>query len=265
MEWLKKRKPPGATFATGLIGHTGFLSDIRVIDVCGIIDPVIAHMTVKDFGHGLPGHEKVASVDYVMNMKPTYVGIYVLPADLWRYGYYLDGDVPPDTVDGLWVRDTLPERGRYIESTRIDFDHGPLPDWSAIGTAFEHYPSSQPGRGQGPIVGANNGFINTYHPTLANLATGELRSAPFDLTGDLLLFRLAGGQDPERLRVVLWVDGKEVHSATGHQTDNMVRRSWDIRRYRGKKAELQIVDESSEPWGYLAVDEVVQWEATANN
>jgi hypothetical protein len=256
MAWLREQKPPGATFATGLIGHTGFLSDIYVIDVCGIIDPVIAHMTVKDFGHGLPGHEKIASVDYVMSKKPTYVGIYVLPEDLWSRGYYLDGDVPPHTVDGLWVRDTLPEHGRYIESTRIDFDHGPLLGWSAIGTAFEVYPSEQSGRGQGH---------NSYHPTIANEATGALRSAPFDLAGDLLIFRVAGGQDPERLRVVLWVDGKAVLSTTGPRMDNMVRRSWNIRPYRGKKAELQIVDESKEPWGYLAVDEIVQWQASAEN
>jgi hypothetical protein len=263
MAWLKERKAPGATFATGLIGHTGFLGDIYVIDVCGIIDPVIAHMTVKDFGHGLPGHEKLASVDYVMKKKPTYIGIYVLPADLWHHGYYLDGDVPPDTVDGLWVRDTLPEKGRYIESTRFDFDHGPLEGWSAIGTAFESYPSQHKGPGQGDLVGTSGGFINSYHDKLSNAATGALRSAPFALVGDELVFRIAGGRDPARLRVALWVDGKMVHATTGQQMDGMVRRSWDIRPYRGKMAEVQIVDESTEPWGYIAVDEFVQWEASA--
>jgi len=260
MAWLKERKPRGASFATGLIGHTGFISDIYVIDVCGIIDPVIAHMTVKDFGHGLPGHEKLASVEYVVSKKPTYVGIYVLPDDLWRYGYYLDGDVPPDTVDGVWVRDTLPERGRFIDGTRIDFDQESLPGWSALGTAFEKYPSQQSGPGQGRIVGASGGFINTYHSKHANGATGALRSAPFQLVGDNLVFRLAGGRDRARLRVVLWVDGKEALSTTGPQTDSMVRRSWDIRHLRGKMAELQIVDESADAWGYLAVDEIAQWE-----
>jgi hypothetical protein len=265
MAWLKTRKPPDASFATGLIGHTGFLTDIYVIDVCGIIDPVIAHMTVKDFGHGLPGHEKLASVDYVMKKKPTYIGVYVLPADLWRYGYYLDGDVPADTVDGLWVRDTLPEEGRYIDGTRFDFDDGALPGWSATGTAFEEYPSKQKGKGQGDLAGTNGAFINSYHPTLANAATGTLRSAPFQLIGDALVFRLAGGSDPERLRVALSVDGKEVLSTTGRQMDSMIRKSWDIRPYRGKMAELSIVDESTEAWGYIAIDEVAQWEAKKAN
>ena len=261
MAWLKERKAPGATFATGLIGHTGFLSDIYVIDVCGIIDPIIAHMEVKDFGHGLPGHEKIASVDYVLKKKPTYVGIYVLPADLWRHGYYLDGDVPPDTVDGIWVRDTLPGRGRFIESTRIAFDDGSLPGWSAVGTAFERYPSHEKGEGQGDITGADGGFINSYHPTLANAATGTLRSSPFELVGDELVFRISGGHDLKRLHMALFVDGRLTRSATGRQMDNMVRQSWDIRPYRGKMAEVQIVDHSTAPWGYIAVDEIVQWVA----
>ena len=261
MAWLKERKPPGATFATGLIGHTGFLSDIYVIDVCGIIDPVIAHMKVKDFGHGLPGHEKLASVEYVMQKKPTYVGIYVLPADLWRHGYYLDGDVPPDTVDGIWVRDTLLERGTYLENTRIDFSNGPIAGWSTIGTAFETYPAFQKGPGQGDISGTHGGFLNSYHSKLTNAATGSLRTAPFALIGDELVFRIAGGRDPERLRVALWVDGKLARSTTGQQMDIMVRRSWDIRPYRGKMAEIQVVDDATEAWGYIAVDEIVQWRA----
>jgi hypothetical protein len=261
MAWLKERKAPGATFATGLIGHTGFLSDIYVIDVCGIIDPIIAHMKVEDFGHGLPGHEKIASVDYVLKKKPTYVGIYVLPADLWRHGYYLDADVPPNTVDGIWVRDTLPERGRYIESTRIGFDE-PLSGWSATGTAFEQYPSYGKGPGQGDITGANGGFINSYHPKFSNAATGTLRSPPFELVGDELVFRIAGGRDPKRLHLALWIDGKLTRSATGRQMDNMVRQTWDIRAFRGKMAEIRIVDDSTETWGYIAVDEIVQWVAS---
>jgi hypothetical protein len=263
MAWLRERKEPDATFATGLIGHTGFLSDVYVIDVCGVIDPTIAHMKVKNFGHGLPGHEKIASVEYVMSKKPTYVGIYVLPADLWRFGYYLEGDVPADTVDGLWVRDTLPERGGYLPATRITFDEGRLPGWSATGTAFEEWPSRQNWTGQGHIGGANAGFINSFHPTLANAATGTLRSPPFELVGDALVFRIAGGSDPERLRVALWVDGKPVFETTGKRMDNMVRRSWDIRPYRRKMAEIEIVDRSIEPWGYIAVDEFVQWEASS--
>jgi hypothetical protein len=44
--------------------------------------------------------------------------------------------------------------------------------------------------------------------------------------------------------------------------DNMVRQTWDIRAFRGKMAEIRIVDDSTETWGYIAVDEIVQWVAS---
>jgi hypothetical protein len=39
----------------------------------------------------------------------------------------------------------------------------------------------------------------------------------------------------------------------------MSRRAWDIRPYRGKPAVFEIDDQLSDVWGYLAVDEIVQW------
>jgi hypothetical protein len=262
MSWLSQRKPKNATFATGLIGHVGFFGDIYVIDTCGIIDKATAHKRVNHFGHGLPGHEKQASPEDVLERKPTYVGIRVLPGDLWRRGYFLDIDLPRDTVDGLWTRDTLPERGHFLESTRIDFESGALPGWTTTGNAFETWPSRGHGPGQGEIAGAEGEFVNSYHPKLANSATGTLRSAPFKLEGDLLVFRMAGGEDPVNLHASLWVDGQLVFKATAHDNDAMGRRVWNIEPYRGKNAVFELVDQATGPWGYIAVDDIVQWVRT---
>jgi fructan beta-fructosidase len=81
------------------------------------------------------------------------------------------------------------------------------------------------------------------------------------LLGDELLLRLAGGDEPALLHVDLWVDGNRVFSSSGRNGDGMSRRSWDIRPYRGRKAELEIVDGSVDDWGYIAVDEILQWSA----
>ena len=259
MTWLSRRKPKEATFATGLIGHVGFFGDIYVIDTCGIIDKAVAHQEVKHFGHGLPGHEKRAAPEQVLERRPTYVGVRVLPGDLWRHGYFFDIDVPPNTVDGLWTRDDLPARGHFLANTRIDFDHGRPPGWTASGTAFEAWPSAGNQPGQGELVGAEGGVVNSFHPRLGNTATGTLRSAPFTLSGDRLLFRMSGGSDHERLRASLWIDGKRAFSATANDNDIMGRRSWNIRPYRGKDAIFELVDESAEAWGYVAVDDIVQW------
>jgi hypothetical protein len=259
MTWLRARKPKNATFATGLIGHVGFFGDIYVIDTCGIIDKAVAHEEVRGFGHGLPGHEKRASPEQVLARHPTYVGVYVLPGDLWRRGYFFDIDVPPDTVVGLWTRDDLPARGHFLASTRVDFDHGAPAGWTANGTAFESWPSAGNQPGQGELVGSEGELVNSFHPRLGSTATGTLRSAPFTLSGDRLVFRMSGGKDPDKLRASLWVDGKRAFSATANDNDIMGRRSWDIRGYRDKTAVFELVDASSEPWGYVAVDDIVQW------
>ncbi len=259
MTWLRERKPKNATFATGLIGHVGFFGDVYVIDTCGIIDKAVAHQEVKGFGHGLPGHEKRASPEQVLARHPTYVGVRVLPGNLWQRGYFFDIDVPPGTVDGLWTRDELPTRGHFLERTRIDFDAGQPPGWTATGTAFEHWPSRGNHPGQGELAGAEGGLVNSFSPRLGNAATGTLRSAPFALVGDLLVFRMSGGKDPEKLRASLWINGERVFNATANDNDIMGRRSWNIRAYRGKTATFELVDASSESWGYVAVDDIVQW------
>jgi hypothetical protein len=259
MTWLRAHKLENATFATGLIGHVGFFGDVHVIDTCGIIDKAVAHKHIKDLGHGLPGHEKQSSAEEVLARRPTYVGVRVLPGDLWRRGYFFDIDLPPNTVDGLWTRDELAERGHFLEHTRVTFDHGALPGWSASGTAFETWPSREQGPGQGELVGAEGGFVNSYHPELGNGATGTLRSTPFGLEGDRFVFRMSGGRDPEKLRASLLVDGRPVFEATANENDTMGRRSFNIRPYRGKTAVFELVDDSKEPWGYVAIDDLVQW------
>ncbi len=262
LTWLRDVKPAGASFATGLIGHTGFYGELRVIDTFGIIDPVVAKRKVATLGKGHAGHEKQATVAETLARKPTYVGIYVLPANLWQHGYYLDTDVPSNTVPGIWVRDTLAERGRLVPGTRLDFDGAREGGFTALGRAFEHWPARGSASGQGVVEGAEGGFLNSFHQTLGYAATGSLRSAPFELRGDYLLFRIAGGSDPKRLQVALRVDDVLVFRATGRETDVMGRVAWEIAPYRGKRAILELTDDSSEPWGYIAVDTVAQWDSS---
>jgi hypothetical protein len=261
LQWVGKNKPEGASFATCLIGHTGYFSETHVIDVCGVLDPVVARRHVKNFGKGQAGHEKIADADYIFKKRPTYVGLRVLHGDLYRRGYFLNADIPDHTFEGVWQLDTLPDRGHYLEETRLDFERAREHGWTANGTAFADFPAYRNHAGQGELTGAWAAFANSFHPTLGTRATGTLRSPEFALLGDLLVFRMAGGRDPERLVVRLVVDGAPVFTTTGDDGDMMSRRSWDIRSYRGKRAVFEIEDRKLENWGYLAVDEIVQWTA----
>lgn len=257
--WLAENQPKGASIATCLIGHTGFYSSARVIDMCGVIDPVTAQRHVANFGKGKAGHEKLASADEALAKDPTFVPVHVIERDLWKSGYYLRADIPEDTYEGIWQKDPLLREGRFLPETRVSFDGARPAGWKASGNAFESWPSRNNWSGQGTLVGAQGGFINSFHASLGNTATGELESAPFELVGDRLLFRLAGGKDERLLRVELLVNGAVKYSTTGRRGDTLSRRSWDIAEWRGQKAVLRIVDQATEPWGYLALDEIVQW------
>ena len=257
-KWLGQQAPSDASIATSLIGHTGFYSSLRVIDMFGVIDPTLAKRHVPNFGKGKAGHEKMADPEGVLAMRPTFVPLHMIPGDLWQRGYFLRGDVPRDTYEGIWQRDELLERGTILSATRVSFDAERPAGWSGRGTAFDSWPSHSRWNGQGELVGAAGGFINTFHPALGNTATGELESAPFPLLGDELLFRLAGGDDPTNLRVELVVDSVVVHQTTGRRGDHLSRRAWDIAPLRGKLGVLRIVDQAIGTWGYLALDEIMQ-------
>jgi hypothetical protein len=261
--WLRDNKLPGASVANTLIGHTGFYSEARVIDVCGVIDRFIAHSEVKNFGKGKAGHEKLASSEYILAKQPTYVALGAVDRDLWQHGYYLRADLPEDTFEGIWEKDLLPSTGTFLADTRVSFDGARPIGWVATGNAFENWPTRGHHRGQGDIVGSSGRFVNSYHPTLHDEATGSLTSPPFDLRGDLLLFRIAGGNEPDKLRVELLVDSVPVYATSGRQGDHMSRRAWDISTLRGRQATLRIIDDSTAKWGYLAVDDLVQWQRGA--
>ncbi len=151
------------------------------------------------------------------------------------------------------------ERAERVPGTHLHFDSGRQGDFVATGRAFESWPSQGNAKGQGVVEGAVRGFINSFHESLGNGATGRLRSAPFELTGDVLVFRLAGGDDAKRLFVALEVDGEPKLRATGKQSDLMGRVTFDLRPYRGKQGILELVDEATEAWGYIAVDELAQY------
>lgn len=257
-KWLGQHAPAGASIATSLIGHTGFYSSLNVIDMYGVIDPTVATRHVPNFGKGKAGHEKMADPEVVLAKRPTFVPLRMIAGDLWQRGYFLRADVPPDTFEGIWQRDELLARGSVVSATRVSFDDGRPPGWSARGTAFDSWPSHTRWNGQGELVGAWGGFVNTFSPTLGNAATGELESAPFELLGDELLFRMAGGDDPTNLRVELVVDSAVVQWTTGRRGDYLSRRAWNVAALRGRLAVLRIVDHATEPWGYLALDEIVQ-------
>jgi arabinofuranosyltransferase len=258
MRWLARPGVAGESMIVGDIGAAGFFADLRVIDVYGVVDPVVAHKKPTGFGTGKPGHEKMADRAYMLAKNPKfmkwgYIGGSAFP------GYYLFTDFPPSLdVPGLWVREDL-VGGEVVPGTEMHFDPGSTVDWVKEGDAFEATPSPARMPGQGGVVGAQGSFVNSYARGAGDAAKGRMFSNDFELLGDLMVLRVGGGRDPEKLRVSLLVDGQRVFSATGHNEEILGRRVWKIGDHRGKKARIEIVDASDAARGHILVDEIFQW------
>jgi hypothetical protein len=270
MQWLGGVRRPDASLVLGDIGAAGFFADVRVVDVYGVIDPVVAHRSTPGFGTGKPGHEKFATPEELLAHDPTYIKFdYIDPRLVPTDEYYLFNTFPPALrVPGLWVRDDR-EHGEPLREGAFTMD-GPSASawnesWTRTGTAFAAPPSARPRRGQNVIYGHAGAFVNSFSAQEGDRATGRLVSREFTLVGDRMRLLVGGGRDPERLRVALLVDGRAVFSETGSNFATLGRREWAIHELKGRTARIEIVDDATGVGGHILVDEIVQWTGGAEN
>ncbi len=130
-------------------------------------------------------------------------------------------------------------------------------DWTVTGTAFN----------SGPATNAQFdklGIENTRDKQVASSAidgdgpTGTLTSPKFKIARKYISFLISGGDYEHDTCVNLLINGKIVKSATGWRSNRLVPASWDVSRWLGQKAQIQIVDTASGDWGHINVDQIVQ-------
>jgi hypothetical protein len=260
MTWLGQNSPPEASVLVDEIGAAGVFANRHTLDFHGILDPEVAHQDAS-LGAGKAGHEKRASMELILRRRPDYVKFGLLLVDFWQHGYYLDTSMPPElAVPGIWRLDTLEAEGRYLGDAWLTDDSESLAGWERSGDAFEAHPTRRAAHGPNYLVmGQHGGYASSYSDTRGAQAQGRLLSPLMTLSGERLVFRVGGGNDPERLRVCLWVEGERVECTTGFESIALARRTWDIRAHRGKTARIELVDASDAPNGILLLDEVRQW------
>jgi hypothetical protein len=202
-----------------------------------------------------------------------------LACDLWQMGeYYFSRNADPRRRAGvaaaavrarpelagvaalLFERRDLGALG-YTRVRAFSFDDAE-PAWSKRGDAEQFTRATQAPQ-QSVVFGNDGPFVNTFARHAFDRARGALASPEFTLQGDVLAFRIGGGFDPERLALQLVVAGETVRSATGCNAEWLGRRVWDVRAFRGRPAQLVIVDGSAGGFGHLLVDEIVEWRAPA--
>ena len=157
-----------------------------------------------------------------------------------------------------------------------DFERGDLRNWTATGDAFLNQPTlgdnslyrkQHTSNMQGQYwIGTAENRQTTQQP-LGNLQgdgpLGTLTSIPFTIQRNKIDFLIGGGDSTSNESVALRVDGKKVleqdgwGNTTGNET--MERVFWDVSRWKGRKAQLIITDNSSGPWGHINVDDFRYW------
>ncbi len=141
-----------------------------------------------------------------------------------------------------------------------DFEGAGWGNWVAQGTAF----------GTGPALGTRPAGLREEGVRGSGVAsselagdkpTGTLTSPPFTIQRRYLSFVIGGGRYERLTCLNLVVGGRVVRSATGENSNRLRPESWDVSRFRGRSARVQIVDDASGDWGHIVVDHVVQTDA----
>ena len=183
--------------------------------------------------------------------------------------------------------------------TTWDFETGDLQGWSATGDAFERQPTfgdnsyfravyegygssdqNTVGQPQASLLRGRYflssyeerpGSDDTYHEpsnefrlgsNIGDEPTGTLDSDPFIILGHTISFLIGGGCNHLTVYVELLVDGHPALRATGKCSERMDRVTWDVSLFMNRAAQIQIVDNGSDKWEHIAVDEIsFSWSA----
>lgn len=146
-----------------------------------------------------------------------------------------------------------------------DFERETYGPWTTTGEAF----------GQGPIearavppyqgnLGMHGQRAVNSHATAPgadvgskDAGVGTLTSRPFTIERNYITLWVGGGAHRDKTCVNLEVDGQVVLSATGRNDNRMASVSWDVRRWAGRVARIQVVDNERGGWGNIGVDHIV--------
>lgn len=85
-------------------------------------------------------------------------------------------------------------------------------------------------------------------------AKGTLTSPEFEVTSDFIIFLIAGGNEPGKTAVQLLQHGKVVREQTGNRSLTLQESAIDVKKFKGQKVRLRLVDEADGEWGFIAAD-----------
>ncbi len=140
-----------------------------------------------------------------------------------------------------------------------DFEGPNYGEWTLSGGAFGEKPSAAIDKVTGQ---EGRQLVDTFVTGGGDRPTGTLTSPPFTIEHSHLNFLIGGGKHADTTCVNLIVEDEVVKTATGPASKDsqkrkiMERVSWNIQKWAGKEARLQIVDNATAGWGHIVVDHI---------
>ena len=143
-----------------------------------------------------------------------------------------------------------------------DFENG-YGDWKLEGEAFGDKPLSDEYRtGHHVTAFSKKHYVCSYHPFNSKGINpddrrGKLTSPPFTINKSSISFLVAGGNHAKKTCVNLKIDGKTIYSQTGFNNRDLREINWDVSKYKGKTATIEIVDRKAGGWGHITADRFI--------
>ncbi len=136
--------------------------------------------------------------------------------------------------------------------------------WTVEGTAFGAGPSARTDAPayMGEIGGDGSRFAHSHVRAPGNdvqakdAQVGKLTSKPFTVERNFIHFWMDGGNHPGRTCINLVIDRKAVRTMTGANTNLMKMQSFEVSKWVGKSALIEIVDAETGPWGNIGVGRI---------
>lgn len=135
-----------------------------------------------------------------------------------------------------------------------DFEKG-YGEWKVEGDAFGTEPAKGTLPEQQKVSGfKGKGLVNSFLE--GDKTKGKLTSPPFKVERKFITFLIGGGGHANRTCMNLIVDGRTARTATGHGEERLEPQEWDVAELEGRMARLEIVDQETEGWGHINVDQI---------
>ncbi len=157
------------------------------------------------------------------------------------------------TFASLALTASLPAATQVFQT----FEGDGFDTWQAEGIGFGRAPVSEKTE---DMTAALTGYSNDRLAVSAYMgdnSRGSLTSPEFTIKEPYITFLIAGGDYAGKTAAQLIIDGKVVRESVGKRSLKCDSALWDVTEFKGKKAQIKLVDDESGPWGFIAVDQII--------